>query len=98
MPSFQVLFSKKAGHDFQRLAEGERLALSEELLILESEPFPFKKKIKKIKGSKEALYRLRVDLRTQSYRVFYSILKPDRVILLRIVPKKDADRVLAALL
>ena len=98
MPFFQVLFSKKAERDFEDLSAVDRSQLGPELKILESSPFPFKKKIKKIKGSREALYRLRVDLKSESYRIFYSIQKPNQVILLRIVPKKEADRVLSRLL
>lgn len=97
MPFFQILFSKKAEKDFRDLPVSDHAEMGSELKILETSPFPFKKKIKKIKGSREPLYRLRVDLRSQSYRIFYSILKPSSVIILRIVPKKEADRILAFL-
>ncbi len=97
MPVFQVIFSKKAERDFKYLLPLEQKELGIELKSLQSNPFPFKKKIKKIKGSRELLYRLRVDFASQSYRVFFSILKPHQVLLLRIVTKKAADRVLAIL-
>ncbi len=97
MAVFQVIFSKKAERDFENLLPFEQRELGAELKHLEINPFPFKKKIKKIKGSREPLYRLRVDLASQSYRIFFSILKPNQVLLLRIVPKKEADRVLAVL-
>ena len=97
MAAFTVLFSKKAEKDFQKLSLSEQVTVGRGLLILETSPFPFKKKIKKIKGSRAPLYRLRVDSETQSFRVFYSFIKPNQVIILRIVPKKDADRILKKL-
>ena len=83
--------------DFQGLSEGEKLNLTQEIKILETQHFPFKKKIKKLKGLRGNFYRLRVDLKTQSFRVFYSILDSRQIILLRIVSKKEADRVINAL-
>ncbi|MDH5202489.1 MAG: type II toxin-antitoxin system RelE/ParE family toxin [Nitrospirota bacterium] len=55
--------------------------------VLEDNPFPRGKLIKKIKGTKSAFYRLRID----KYRVFFMI-EADRVIILRILSKKDAER------
>ncbi len=98
MGFFEVLFSKKAEREFQDLHPSDKNDMGAELRALENNPFPFRKKIKKLKGFREPIYRLRVDLKSQSYRIFYSIRKPNQVILLRLVPKKDADRVLASLL
>jgi len=98
MAFFQVLFSKKAERDFKDLTVEEQLAVGQGIRLLETNPFPFKKKIKKIQGSREPLHRLRVDLRSQSYRIFYAVQKPNQVIVLRLVPKKEADRVLTRLL
>ncbi len=98
MEFFEILFSKKGERDFSQLNIDEKSEISTELMTLKTDPFPFKKRIKKIKGTKESLYRLRVDLKTESYRVFYSIIKPNQIIILRIIPKKISDRVLANLL
>ncbi len=98
MALFKVLFSKKAERDFSRLNSKEKEQIGQELKFLETHPFPFKKKIKKIKGTKESIYRLRAEMPSQSFRVFYFLQKPDQVIILRIVAKKEADRVLANLI
>lgn len=98
MAFFKVLLSKRAERDFDDLRTDEKLFLEREIRLLESSPFPFKKKIKRIKGTSSALYRLRADLSSQSFRVFYSIIEPDTVIILRIVPKKEADRVLSKII
>lgn len=60
--------------------------------ILSLSPFPFGKTIKKIKGISPSLYRLRVNAYT-SYRVFYRIVG-NSIFILKIVSKKDADKVL----
>jgi mRNA-degrading endonuclease RelE of RelBE toxin-antitoxin system len=57
------------------------------LRILEENPFPKGKLIKKIKGKKAAFYRLRID----KFRVFYEI-QHMKIIILRIISKKEADR------
>ena len=59
------------------------------LPVLKEDPFPRGKRIKKIKGKKSIFYRLRVD----KYRVFYSI-EDLNVVILRIISKKDADRII----
>ncbi len=97
MGPFEIVFSKKAGQDFHRLYSIEQAEITSALHELEKNPFPFKKKIKKIKGMKKSLYRLRIDLKTQTYRIFYSILENNQILLLRIVPKKEADRALRSL-
>ncbi len=63
---------------------------------LENNPFPFKNKIKRIQGLKFPCYRLRIDLDSDSFRVFYGI-ENDIVFILRIIAKKDADKILKAL-
>lgn len=81
----------------ENLLPSLRERLLEKLSLLEANPFPEGKKIKKIRGLKESIYRFRVDLPDQSYRTFYSIVKPDVVLLLRIVPKKMADHIINTL-
>jgi mRNA-degrading endonuclease RelE of RelBE toxin-antitoxin system len=64
----------------------------EESINLEAAPSPFKKKIKRIQGIKFPCYRLRVNSGSDSYRIFYGI-NDDVVYILRIVSKKDADKI-----
>ena len=60
--------------------------------ILEENPFPRGKLIRKIKGKHSDFYRLRVN----KYRVFFMI-ETDRVVILRIINKKDADKLIQQL-
>ena len=94
---FVVHLGKKSLRDLDGMLLPFREQLTSKLQLLETSPFPDGKKIKKIRGTKQSLYRLRMDLPDQSYRVFYSILKPNLVFVLRIVPKKEADRIIHSL-
>lgn len=95
--NYGVHFSKKAQRDFGELLSPFQEQLLTKLIVLKTNPFPDGKRVKKIRGTKASLYRLRTELPDQSYRVFYSILKPNIVMILRIVPKKTADRIIHSL-
>jgi mRNA-degrading endonuclease RelE of RelBE toxin-antitoxin system len=58
-----------------------------DLRILEENPFPRGKLIKKIKGKKTSFYRLRID----KFRVFFEI-QHMKIVIFRILSKKEADR------
>ena len=60
--------------------------------ILTDNPFPFGQTVKKLKNIQPTLYRLRVNA-SISYKIFYRIIGSS-IYLLKIVPKKDADRIL----
>ena len=60
--------------------------------ILTTNPFPFGQTIKKLKNIQPILYRLRVNA-SASYRIFYRIIGSS-IYILKIVPKKDVDRIL----
>ena len=60
--------------------------------MLTLNPFPFGSTIKKLKNIQPVMYRLRVNA-TQSYRAFYRIIG-NSIYILKIVAKKDADKVL----
>ena len=60
--------------------------------ILEENPFPRGKLIKKIKGTSSDYYRLRVD----KYRIFYFI-DGNRIVILRVLSKKDVGRFISNL-
>jgi mRNA-degrading endonuclease RelE of RelBE toxin-antitoxin system len=94
---FRVELSKKARKDLDFLPPDCFKKITSQLLTLEKNPFPDKKRVKKIKGVKESLYRLRVDTPGDSYRVFFVIEKPNTVIVLTVVSKKQADRYLRTL-
>ena len=94
---FEVQLSKRAQKDLDALSADCFKKISSQLRTLGGSHFPDKKRIKKIKGIKESLYRLRVDTQNDSYRIFFILEKPNTVIVLSVVPKKQADRYLRTL-
>ena len=90
---FRVEYTKKAVKDLKRLSIDLQKQIIQETIELESAPFPFKKKIKRIQGIKFPCYRLRIDMASNSFRVFYGIEK-NNIFILRIISKKDADKIL----
>jgi mRNA-degrading endonuclease RelE of RelBE toxin-antitoxin system len=94
--TFKIEFTKRAVKDLKRLSTDLQRQIVRQTLELEADPFPFKKKIKRIQGLKFPCYRLRIDLGSDSFRVFYGI-ENNIVFILRIIAKKDADKILKAL-
>lgn len=84
---FEIILSPKAAKDLDRLSENICKKIINAIQILREIPFPRGKLIKKLTGTKEKFYRLRVD----KYRVFYMI-ESDKVVILRVLSKKDTDR------
>ena len=90
---FEIEFTKKAIKELKSLPPIVQKHILEETIQLESNPFPSKTKIKKIKGIKFPCFRLRIDFQQNSYRVFYGIQK-NVAYILRIVSKKSADKII----
>jgi len=84
---FAVILSKQAVRDLRDLPDEHAEMILDSWGELQENPFPRGKLIKKIKGTKSVYYRLRVN----QYRAFYEI-SGRQVIILRVVPKKDADK------
>ena len=91
--NFQVEYSKRAKNDLKGFPSDVQKIILNESLKLEEYPFPHRIKIRKIKGIKFPCFRLRIDYKSDSYRLFYGIEK-DIVYVLRIVSKKDADKII----
>ncbi len=87
MDRFSLELSPAASRDLDDLEIEIVTKVLRGLRILEENPFPRGKLIKKIKGKKTAFYRLRAD----KFRVFYEI-QPGKIVILRILSKKEADR------
>jgi len=87
MDKFRIELAPAASRDLDDLEIGTATKIISDLRILEENPFPRGKLIKKIKGKKAAFYRLRVD----KFRVFFEI-QPRKIVILRIFSKKEADR------
>ena len=91
---FKIEFTKRAVKELKNLPVQTQKQIITETLILETEPFQFKKKIKRIKGLKFPCFRLRIDTSNDSYRLFYGIEK-ETIFILRIIAKKDADKIIS---
>jgi mRNA-degrading endonuclease RelE of RelBE toxin-antitoxin system len=87
MDRFRIELSPAASRDLDHLEIETVTKILSDLRILEKNPFPRGKLIKKIKGKKNPFYRLRID----KFRVFYEI-QPMKVIVMRVISKKEADR------
>lgn len=93
---FHVEYTKRAIRDLKSLPIDSAKNIIHETIELEEAPFPHKKKIKRIQGSKFPCYRLRVDGGSDSFRVFYGI-DQNIAFILRVVSKRDADKILKSL-
>ena len=87
MDRFVITLSPSAARDLDRLDDKTVRSIFLKLPILEENPFPKGKLIKKIRGKKSIFYRLRVG----KYRVFY-FLEGRTVVILKVIDKKDADK------
>lgn len=87
MDRFRIELAPAASRDLDDLEMEVVTKVLSDLKILEQNPFPRGKLIKKIKGKKISFYRLRID----KFRVFYFIHHPN-IVILRILGKKEADR------
>jgi mRNA interferase RelE/StbE len=87
MDKFKIDLSPAASRDLDDLEIEVVTKVLSNFKILEENPFPRGKLIKKIKGKKTSFYRLRID----KFRVFYEV-QHMKIVILRIISKKEADR------
>lgn len=92
MDKFEIILSPHAEKDMDSLSDTLCAKIARLLSVLKENPFPRGKQIKKIKGKKSDFYRLRAD----KHRVFY-IIESGKVVVLRILSKKKADRFIGGL-
>ncbi len=92
MDKFSVILSPRAAKDLDGFSDAVCGRIARALNALRDNPFPRGKLIKKIKGKDSDFYRLRAD----KHRVFY-IIEAGRVVVLRIVGKKEAERMIRGL-
>jgi mRNA-degrading endonuclease RelE of RelBE toxin-antitoxin system len=93
---FTIEYTKRAIRDLKTLSTDLQKKIIQETIELENDPFPYKKKVKKIQGIKFPCYRLRIDHCSDSFRVFFGIEK-DAIFILGIVSKKNAEKILKSL-
>ena len=87
MDKFKIELSLAASRDLDDLEMGIVTKVVSDLKILKENPFPRGKLIKKIKSKRTTFYRLRID----KFRIFFEI-QPMKIVILRIISKKEADR------
>jgi len=93
---FRIRIEIQADKELGGFSQEDQIAIVRKMEAeLTENPFPRAKTIKRLQGFDIAIYRLRVNAK-QSYRVFYQIFE-DEVIVRRIVPKKEADKVIKVL-
>lgn len=90
---FKVEFTTRALKDLKKLPQNVQKHILNESLRLETEPFQFKNKIKKIRGINFPCHRLRIDFQSDSYRLFNGI-DENIIYVLRIISKKYADKII----
>lgn len=93
---FELVYTKRARRDLENLNLSVQRKIVEESLGLKETPFPSGKKRKKIQGMNFPCYRLRIDTKADSFRLFYGIDR-NMIYVLRIVSRKEADRIISSL-
>ena len=98
MSSFQIEYYPRAEKDLKKLKDDrEAVKIIDEIQAdLSANPFPKPPVKKRIQGLSSPIFRLRVDTAKDSYRVFY-IFRERLVTIVRIVKKKDADKIIRSL-
>ena len=92
MGEFSLILPPKAVKDLDTFSDSICMKIANSMKELGENPFPRGKLIRKIKGTRSAFYRLRTD----KYRVFYMI-EADKVVILRVLSKKDAEKFIRSL-
>ena len=90
---FEVVYTSTARRELGKLDRDVQRKILQETLSLQETPFPSGKRRKKIQGFSFPCYRLRIDTSSDSFRLFYGIDR-DVIYVLRIVSKKEADRII----
>ncbi len=92
MEEFKVVFTKVAQKDINKLDSKTKLRILRATKRLQISPFPRGDTIKKLRGAKISLYRLRVG----DFRVVYHIADR-KIAVLFITDRKDLEKKLKAL-
>ncbi|MEB3244570.1 MAG: hypothetical protein VKJ06_01100 [Vampirovibrionales bacterium] len=93
--AFSIQFDKRAESDLALLPKCDLVFVLQKIgKELVSNPYPRARTIKKLQGMDLDIYRLRMNAETQSYRAYYRILPGNTVYVLRIVAKKDSEKVI----
>jgi len=86
---FDIQLTKTAAVDLTSIPSDLRKRITDDIRILSTNPFSFGGPIKKLRGFKPPLYRLR----SGDYRVLYRV-HGDFVTIMRIIDRKDLERII----
>jgi mRNA-degrading endonuclease RelE of RelBE toxin-antitoxin system len=89
MDKFQLNLTEHAVRDLAGISKEVRERIHQDLRTLESAPFPFGTHIKRLKGFRPPVYRLR----SGDFRVLYHI-HGNTVTILRVIDRKLLERLL----
>ena len=89
MPKYSLIVPQAVRSQLIRLPKNLRLRLLQRIKMLEDNPLPYGNTIKRLQGTTEPLYRLRVG----DYRVIFH-LEGTRVRVEQVVHRRDLDRAL----
>ncbi len=87
--NFDVTLTDHAITDLQGIPAEYQIQITRDLKTLESNPFPHATSIKRLRGFRPPLYRLR----SGNFRILYRI-QERTVIILRVIDRKMLDRIL----
>ncbi len=92
MNRFQVALTEHAIADLKDIPEELRNQVHQDLNSLESAPFPLEKRIKRLRGFRPPVYRLR----SGDFRVLYHI-EGEIITVLRVIDRELLERVIRRL-
>ena len=92
MKKFIIQLTHSAAEDLDRIPEALRINVIAIIKKLSSNPFASDPNIKKLKGFKTPLYRIR----SGDYRVLYRV-QEKTVYIMRVVDRRDLDRIIKRL-
>ena len=92
MNKFQVVLTEHAIADLEEVSKEIREQIQWDLKALQTSPLPSGNQIKRLKGFRPPIYRLR----SGDFRILYHI-REDRVTVLRVVNRKILERVIKRL-
>lgn len=92
MPDFVVDLTDRAVSDLEVVAIRVRLQISQDVASLARDPLPPRPGIKKLKGYRPPLYRLRAG----DFRVLYRVTGRT-VTVIRVIARRDLERALTSL-
>jgi mRNA-degrading endonuclease RelE of RelBE toxin-antitoxin system len=86
--NFRLQLTKSAARDVDGISDDQREKILKDMRILASGPPLSQANIKKLKGFRPPLYRLR----SGDYRILYQVLG-DIVTVMRVISRKDLDKI-----